>query len=281
MGCLRQKLGAPVYQLLGGVYRNKIRVYTHISGRTPEEYAKNALTKVEQGFTALKTTLFEAVKPIDSLSLVEKTVERFRAIREAVGDDVDIAVDCHGRLSPAMAVRIAKALEPYYPMFLEEPCLPENVDAMAIIARSTSIPIATGERLFTRWGFREVLEKQAASIIQPDLSHAGGIMECKKIAAVAETYYVALAPRCPLGSIALASCIQLDACTPNFLIQEQVTLGEGYLEEPFKLKDGYVEVPKKPGLGIELNDDFIKRKIYSGEWETPRLYYENGSVAEW
>ena len=278
---LGKKLGAPVYQLLGGACRNKIRVYTHISGRTPEEYAKNALTKVEQGFTALKTTLFEAVKPVDSLSLVEKTVERFRAIREAVGDDVDMAVDCHGRLSPAMAVRIAKALEPYYPMFLEEPCLPENVDAMAIIARSTSIPIATGERLFTRWGFREVLEKQAASIIQPDLSHAGGIMECKKIAAMAETYYVALAPHCPLGPIALASCIQLDACTPNFLIQEQVTLGEGYLEEPFKLKDGYVEVPKKPGLGIELNDDFIKRKIYSGEWETPRFYYENGSVAEW
>jgi len=247
VGCLRQKLGAPVYQLLGGVYRNKIRVYTHISGRTPEEYAKNALTKVEQDFTALKTTLFEAVKPVDSLPLVEKTVEKFRAIREAVGDDVDIAVDCHGRLSPAMAVRIAKALEPYYPMFLEELCLPENVDAMAIIARSMSISIVTGERLFTRWGFREVLEKQAASIIQPDLSHAGGIMECKKIAAVAETYYVALAPRCPLGSIALASCIQLDACTPNFLIQEQVTLGEGYLEEPFKLKDGYVEVPKKPG----------------------------------
>jgi len=180
-----------------------------------------------------------------------------------------------------MAVRIAKALEPYYPMFLEEPCLPENVDAMAIIARSTSIPIATGERLFTRWGFREVFEKQAASIIQPDLSHAGGIMECKKIAAMAETYYVALAPHCPLGPIALASCIQLDACTPNFLIQEQVTLGEGYLEEPSKLKDGYVKVPKRSGLGIELNDDFIKRKIYGGEWETPRLYYENGSVAEW
>ncbi|MEM3467019.1 MAG: galactonate dehydratase, partial [Candidatus Jordarchaeales archaeon] len=234
---LGKKLGVPVYQLLGGRCRDKIRVYAHFGGRTPEEYAKNALAKVEQGFTALKTTLFEAVRPVDSFSLVKKAVERFKAVRDAVGDDVDIAIDCHGRLSPAMAIRIAKALEPYYPMFLEEPCLPENVDTMATIARSTSIPIATGERLFTKWGFREVVEKQAASILQPDLSHAGGIMECKKIAAMAETYYATIAPHCPLGPIALAACIQLDACTPNFLIQEQVTLGEGYLMEPFKMKN--------------------------------------------
>lgn len=278
---LGKKLGVPVYQLLGGKCRDKIRVYAHIGGRTPEEYAKNALAKVEQGFTALKTTLFEAVKPVDSLSLVRRAVERFKAIRDAVGDDVDIAIDCHGRLSPAMAIRMAKALEPYYPMFLEEPCLPENVDTMVTVARSTSIPIATGERLFTKWGFREVVEKQAASILQPDLSHAGGIMECKKIAAMAETYYATIAPHCPLGPIALAACIQLDACTPNFLIQEQVTLGEGYLMEPFKLKNGYVEIPEKPGLGIEIDESLIKDKIYEGTWETPRLYYEDGSVAEW
>ncbi|MEM2538877.1 MAG: galactonate dehydratase [Candidatus Bathyarchaeia archaeon] len=278
---LGKKLGVPVYQLLGGKCQDKVRVYAHIGGRTPEEYAKNALAKVEQGFTALKTTLFEAVKPVDSLSLVNKAVEKFKAIRNAVGDEVDIAIDCHGRLSPAMAIRLAKALEPYYPMFLEEPCLPENVDTMVTVARSTSIPITTGERLFTKWGFREVIEKQAASILQPDISHAGGIMECKKIAAMAETYYATIAPHCPLGPIALAACIQLDACTPNFLIQEQVTLGERYLLEPFKLKDGYVEIPKGPGLGIELDESLIKEKIYDGTWEVPRLYYEDGSVAEW
>jgi galactonate dehydratase len=278
---LGKKLKVPIYQLLGGACRERIRIYAHVGGRTPEECAKAALSRVEEGFTALKTGLFEAVRTVDSLSIVKKAVEKFKAMRDAVGDDVDIAVDCHGRLSPAMAVRMAKALEPYYPMFLEEPCLPENVDVMAAVARSTSIPIATGERLFTKWGFREVLEKQAASILQPDVSHAGGIMECKKIAAMAETYYAAVAPHCPLGPIALAACIQLDACTPNFLIQEQVTLGEGYLKKPFALKNGYIDVPKEPGLGIEIDEDLIREKIYNGEWETPRLYHEDGSVADW
>ncbi|MFQ6096038.1 MAG: enolase C-terminal domain-like protein, partial [Candidatus Bathyarchaeia archaeon] len=175
----------------------------------------------------------------------------------------------------------AKALEPYYPLFLEEPCLPENVDTMVTVARSTSIPIATGERLFTKWGFREILEKQAASILQPDLCHAGGIMECKKIAAMAETYYSAVAPHNPLGPISLAACVQLDACIPNFLIQEQVTLGEGHLKKPFALKDGYIEIPKEPGLGIELDDELVKEKVYDGRWENPRLCHEDGSVADW
>ena len=180
-----------------------------------------------------------------------------------------------------MAILAAKALEPYFPMFLEEPCLPENVDTMVTIARSTPIPIATGERLFTRWGFREVLEKQAASILQPDLCHAGGIMECRKIAAMAEVYYAAVAPHCPLGPIALAACLQLDACTPNFLIQEQVTLGEGYLERPFKVENGYVRVPTEPGLGIELDEEAIEEKKYPGDWHPPRLLHEDGSIADW
>jgi len=149
------------------------------------------------------------------------------------------------------------------------------------VARSTSIPIATGERLFTRWGFREVLEKQAASVIQPDLSHAGGIFECRKIAAMAEVYYVGVAPHCPLGPIALSACLQLDACTPNFLIQELVTLGEGYLKEPFKVRDGYIEVPEKPGLGIEIDEEAVKEKAYSGIRERPTLIHDDGSVADW
>jgi len=278
---LGKSLKVPVYQLLGGACRERIRVYAHVGGRTPEECEKNVVNKVEQGFTALKTVLFEAVRIVDTFAVVKKAVEKFRAMRNAAGDDVDIGIDCHGRLSPAMAVRMARALEPYYPMFLEEPCLPENVDTMVTVARSTSIPIATGERLFTKWGFREVLEKQAASILQPDLCHVGGILECKKIAAMAETYYAALAPHNPLGPISLAACLQLDACTPNFLAQEQVTLGEGYLKKPFELKAGYIDVPKAPGLGIELDDELVQEKSYDGTWETPRLYHQDGSVADW
>jgi len=278
---LGKSLGVPIYQLLGGACRNRIKAYAHIGGLRPRECARDALAKVNGGFTCLKMTPFETVGIIDSLSLVKKSVEKFRAVRDAVGDDVDIAIDCHGRLSPAMAVRMAKALEPYYPLFLEEPCLPENVDTMATVARSTSIPIATGERLFTKWGFREVIERQAASVLQPDPCHAGGILECKKIAAMAETYYAAIAPHNPLGPIALAACVQLDACIPNFLVQEQTTLGEGYLKRPFRLKDGYIELPKQPGLGIELDAKLLRERTSHGKWETPRLYHEDGSVADW
>ncbi|HTE20176.1 MAG TPA: enolase C-terminal domain-like protein, partial [Armatimonadota bacterium] len=172
------------------------------------------------------------------------------------------------------------ALEPYHPMFIEEPCLPENVDVMVTVARSTSIPIATGERLFTKWAFREVLEKQAAVVVQPDLCHAGGILECKKIAAMAECYYAGVAPHNPLGPISLATCLQLDACIPNFLVQEQVTLGEGYLKEPFQLKDGYVDLPQGPGLGIELDEEALAEKI-GHAWKSPHLFHEDGSVADW
>ncbi len=279
---LGKSLNVPIYQLLGGACRDRIRMYAHVGGRTPEEYARNAAAKVEQGFTALKTGFFGATRIVDAPRVINEAAAKLRAMREAVGDGVDIGVDCHGELSPSMAILAAKAFEPYAPMFLEEPCLPENVDVMARVARSTPIPIATGERLFTKWGFREVLEKQAAAILQPDLCHAGGILECKKIAAMAETYYAAVAPHNPLGPIALAASIQLDACIPNFLVQEHVTLGEGYLKEPFRLDRGYVDLPTRPGLGIELDEDAVREKLYDGEWENPRLYHkDDGSVADW
>ncbi len=274
-------LGQPVYQLLGGATRNKIRLYGHIGGDTFGEYIASAQVSVQAGFTALKTGLFGAVQIVDTPALVEDAVARFAAIREAVGPGVDVGIDFHGRCSPAMSIRLARALEPYHPMFIEEPVLPENVDALATVARSTSIPIATGERLFTKWGFREVLEKQAAVILQPDVSHAGGILECKKIAAMAECYYAAIAPHCPLGPIALAACLQLDACIPNFLVQEHVTLGEGYLKEPFVVENGAIPLPTRPGLGIELDDDAVAAKLYDGSWETPRLWHADGSVADW
>ncbi|MGV3722147.1 MAG: galactonate dehydratase [Actinomycetota bacterium] len=278
---LGKSLGVPVYQLLGGACRDRIRVYAHSGGTTPEEAAAEARAKVAEGYGALKTGVGRRpARTIESPDFVEACAARFAAIREAVGPKVDVAIDFHGQISPALAIRLAQVLEPYHPMFIEEPCLPQNVDAMVTIARSTSIPIATGERLFTKWGFREVLEKQAAAVVQPDLCHAGGILECKKIAAMAECYYGSVAAHNPLGPISLAACLQLDACIPNFLIQEQVSLGEGYLKEPFKLVDGYVELPTRPGLGIELDDDFVAAKT-GHDWKNPQLFHEDGSVADW
>lgn len=278
---LGKSLGVPVYQLLGGACRDRIRMYCGAGGNTPEQAADSVRAARERGFTAVKTTPWEKVRPIDTPRVVEHAVEIIAAMRQAAGPDMDIAVDGHGRLSPAMAIRLARALEPYHLLFFEEPCLPENVDTMVTVARSTTIPIATGERLFTKWGFREVLEKQAAAVLQPDLCHAGGIFECKKIAAMAETYYATVAPHNPLGPIALAACLQLDACTPNFLIQEHATLGEGYLKEPFVVRDGYIDLPTKPGLGIELDDEAVAAKKLD-DWHSPIWFHDDdGSVADW
>jgi len=275
-------LGVPVYELLGGAVRDRIRVYAHVHGDTIEEFVRNAKQRVAEGFTALKTSFEGPVRLIDTLEYIEKCEERIAAVREALPKNIDIAIDLHGRFSPAMAIKIAKVLEPYGIMFLEEPCLPENVDTMVTVARSTSIPIATGERLFTRWGFREVLEKQAAAVLQPDICHCGGILEAKKIAAMAEVYYAAVAPHNPLGPISLAAGLQVDACIPNFLCQEQVCLGEGYIKEPFKLRDGYIELPTKPGLGIELDEEALEDKLYDGSWPSPVWFHQDdGSFAEW
>src|SRR5881227_3222242 len=174
-----------------------------------------------------------------------------------MGNDVDVAVDFHGAISPALAKILIKALEPYQPMFIEEPCQAQNHDIMAEIARGTHLPIATGERVFTKWGFREVLEKKAATVLQPDLCHAGGITEVRLIAGMAEAFYATIAPHNPLGPISLAAGIQLAASIPNFLCQEQRSLGEGYLKTPFVLKQGYVAIPTEPGLGIELDENLL------------------------
>ena len=274
-------LGVPVHHLLGGAVRDRIRFYGHVGGNHPEEYVQAGRTNLQKGFTAVKTCPFGAARFVESPQFVEDVVARVAALREGVGKKVDIGIDFHGRTSPALAIRLAQALEPLGLMFIEEPCLPENVDAMAAIARSTRIPIATGERLFTKWAFREVLEKRAAAILQPDVSHAGGIFETRKIAAMAEAYFAALAPHCPLGPIALAACLQVDACTPNFLCQEHVNLGEGYLVKPFVLSAGFVDVPTGPGLGIEVDEAALAGHLYDGQWENPRLWHEDGSVADW
>jgi len=273
----------PVYRLLGGPVRDRIKIYGRCRGKTPEEARESARAAVAQGFKALKTGIFggRPARIIETPGFVERATEIFAAMREGAGPEVDIAIDFHGAISPQTSALLIKALEPYQPYFIEEPVQCQNVDVLADLARKTHIPIATGERLYTKWGFREVLEKRAASILQPDIAHAGGIFEGRIIAGMAEAYYAAIAPHCPLGPIALAACIQLDAAIPNFLAQEQVTLGEGYLKEPFKFQDGYVELPKGPGLGIELDEKALADKI-GHDWRNPQTFDpEDGTPIDW
>jgi galactonate dehydratase len=261
--------GVPVYKLLGGPLRDRIKVYAHCHGTTTEELVANAQARVAQGFRALKTGIWggRPARVIETPAFVDRVAERLATLRSAVGKEVDIGVDFHGAISPQTAALLIKALEPYQPLFFEEIVQCQNVEVMADLARKTHIPIATGERLFTKWAFREVLEKGAATILQPDLSHAGGIFETRLIAGMAEAYYAAIAPHCPLGPISLAAGLQVDAAIPNFLAQEQVHLGEGYLKEPFVVKDGYIDLPTKPGLGIELDEEGVAAQL--GE---PRRY---------
>jgi galactonate dehydratase len=271
-------LNVPVYEMLGGPTRDRVRVYGRAS--TPEQMKQ----RKSEGFTVIKTGVAKKTHAniVENPRFIKYAVDNFASLRDAGGPDMDIAIDFHGHIPPQTSKILIKELETYQPMFIEEPCLPQNVDVMVDIARGTHIPIATGERIFTKWGFREILEKGAASIIQPDLCHAGGITEGRIIAGMAEAYYAPIAPHNPMGPISLAVGLQLAASVPNFLVQEQVSLGEGYLKVPFKLeKDGCVLIPRGPGLGIELDE--AKMEAMKGHnWTNPETYNElDGSVVDW
>jgi galactonate dehydratase len=286
-----KQFGAPVYELLGGRARERVRVYQWVGGDRPAGVADAAQTKVDEGFTALKMNATAELRRIDSPQAISAAVDRLAAVREAVGPSVDIGVDFHGRASKSMAKRLATALEPHEPFFIEEPVLPEHNDALPEVASRTSVPIATGERLFSRWDFKPLFEQGVVDVIQPDLSHAGGITEVKKIAAMAEAYDVALAPHCPLGPIALAACLQVDACSPNILIQEQ-SLDIHYNETSdvldylvntsvFDYRDGFVALPEAPGLGIDIDEARVREAAGEVDWHNPVWRHEDGSVAEW
>lgn len=287
-----KSLGVPVYELLGGVVRDKIRVYCWIGGDRPGDIAQAVKEKMEQGYTAVKMNGTPEIGWIDSFTVVQDVLERVQAIRELAGYKMDIAVDFHGRVHKGMAKVIMKELEPYKPMFIEEPVLCENEEAFVELKRYTSTPIATGERNYTRWGFKNMLHSGGVDIIQPDLSHAGGILEVRKIAAMAEAYDIAVAPHCPLGPIALASCLQLDFCTPNAFIQEQslgIHYNQGsdlldYLVDKtvFEYKNGYVSKLTKPGLGIDVNEEKVREMAKIGHnWRNPIWRTADGVVAEW
>ncbi len=274
-------LGVPVYELLGGPTRDRIRVYAH--ARTPEDIIK----RKAEGFTAFKTGPAKLkdrpARFVENKEYIDYAVEKFAALKELVGKDGDLGIDFHGAIPHGTAKLLIKALEPYNPYFYEEVVNCQEVDVMADLAKSTHIPLATGERIFTKWGFREILEKKASIILQPDLCHAGGITEVKIIAGLAESFYASIAPHNPLGPISLAAGLQIAASIPNFLCQEQVSLGEGYIKNPFKVRNGYVDLPTGPGLGIELDEELMRKNdMYGHDWKNQETYDpDDGSVVDW
>jgi galactonate dehydratase len=282
-----KELGKPVYELLGGQVHEKLRSYTYIYAEPGDKTnvyfdadlsAQRAAECVKIGFTAVK---FDPVAPysafdprqlsLESLDLAEAFVKK---IREAVGNTCDLLFGTHGQMTPSGAIRLAKRLEPYDPLWLEEPVPPEKPEEMALVARQTSIPIATGERLSTKYEFARVLEHRAASILQMALGRVGGLLEAKKIAGMAEAHYVQIAPHLYCGPIAAAADIQLSTCTPNFLIQESIQTFGGFhakiLKEPILWQNGYIVPPTRPGLGVELDEEVALAHPYTGN----RLHLE-------
>ncbi|MEU4776168.1 galactonate dehydratase [Micromonospora sp. NPDC023644] len=283
--------GAPVHQLLGGPVRDRIRVYGWVGGDEPSEVRDQIAAAVATGLTAVKMNASGRMSAVASVAEIDGVVQRVAAAREVLGDERDVAVDFHGRFTLATARRVAPLLEPYRPFFLEEPVVPENSHLIGEFVRSTTTPVSTGERLYNRQEFLPVLQAGIA-VAQPDLSHAGGITEVRKIAALAEVYDVQLAPHCPLGPIALAACLQVGFATPNYLIQEQsigihYNLGAEVLDycldkTPLTFVDGYVERLTAPGLGIEIDEDAVRAADKRGHaWRSPTWRHRDGSYAEW
>jgi galactonate dehydratase len=286
---LGKALDVPVYELLGGRVRDRVRLYANgPRGESAEEVADSCVRIVEAGWGALKLAPFEAVLGVAGQHELREARRRMQLIRDAVSPDVDILIDCHGRLSPTSAVQMAEALDEFDIFFFEEPVLPEDPRAMAEVAAAITIPVATGERLYTKWGFRDVLALGAADVLQPDLAHCGGIWEARKIAAAAEVSFVGVAPHNPYSWLLTMASIQLDFAIPNFLIQEFLIDHPSEVErlfaQPFTwLPGGWVEPPTSPGLGVELDWDAVRaheQLPYTKTYQ-PSLWHVDGSVADW
>jgi len=276
-----KELNKPVYELLGGQVHEKLRSYTYLYPRgsdtvnvylDPDLAAERAIHYVEQGFTAVK---FDPVGPYSAfdprqlnLEALDRSEKFVKTIRDAVGSRCDMLFGTHGQMTPSSAIRLARRLEKYDPLWLEEPVPPENAEEMARVARSTTIPIATGERLASKYEFAGILQKQAASILQPALGRSGGILEAKKIAGIAEAHYAQIAPHLYCGPIEAAANIQIDTCSPNFLIQESIETLCGFhaeiLKKPIRWEEGYIIPPTEPGLGVELDEEVANRNPYTG-----------------
>lgn len=291
-------LNQPVFELLGGRVRDRVRMYTHLGGGDmravydtqasldPNIFAERAVAVVAQGYTAVKVLITPPTETLNSIAAYKYSAKAMEAMRLAVGDDVDIMVDCHGRHAPANALEFCRVLAPYRPYFIEEPVPPENIDAMAEVRRASPVPIATGERLLTRHDFRPLFEKQACHVIQPDLCHCGGLWEAKKIAAMAEAYYLGVAPHNPLGPVANAAALHFALSTPNFLIQEDM-LGDvpwrwDVVQSKLITRAGYWLPTDAPGLGIEINEAAAAQHPFKQEVIhslTARAH--DGAVLDW
>jgi len=283
---------APIHELLGGACRDKIEIYSWVGGDEPQVLIEEIDKVIEKGFKTIKINGTGRLDYIDSYDKVDELLLRMGKIRENYGNSLNVGIDFHGRVHKPMAKILFNKLEEYNPIFIEEPLHSENIVTINRIAMNTNIPIALGERLYSRWDFKNVFETRCVDIIQPDLSHAGGITECRKIATMAECYDVALAPHCPLGPIALAACLQIDAVSYNATIQEQ-SLGIHYNQgndlldyiknkDVFRYEDGFVEIPKGPGLGIEVDEEYVIERAKIGhDWHNPIWRHTDNSIAEW
>jgi len=284
-----KQFGVPVYQLLGGAVRNRIRVYAHwgIHDLTESslEVARTRLDWLRQrGYTAFKAGPGGMWRAHEPPAVIDAFVKRAYLMREWVGPEVELAFDFHGKMTPALAIEICHELKGMRPMFVEEPVPQENVLALKQVSDHVTFPIATGERLLTRWGFREVCELHAVAYLQPDPSHVGGISELKKVANLAEIYYMHLMPHCAIGPVALAAAMQVDAVVPNFLIQEQVdaSLGDGLLRQPWQVRDGHIDLPLRPGLGFEVDEREVEQhRSYEEELGGEFYHPQDQSIADW
>jgi len=287
-----RRMKTPVYNLLGGKVRNKVQVYAWIGGDRPKDVEVAAKARIAQGLKCIKMNATEDMNWLDSPAKLDATVERLKQVK-ALG--LDAGLDFHGRLHRPMAKQLAKALEPHRPLFIEEPLLCEHLEAYKQLAAQTTIPIAFGERLYTRWDVKPFLEAGVVDVLQPDIAHAGGISETKKIAILAEAYDVAIAPHCPIGPIGLAASIQVALSIPNFVIQE-MSLGMHYNleageedlntylvdESVFAIEDGFVKAPTGYGLGIEINEEVVRRIAKDTQpWRPKEFYGPDGAIREW
>jgi galactonate dehydratase len=285
-------LGVPVYELLGGKVRDKMKVYSWVGGDRPSDLVDDMQRLLEGGIDTFKLNGCEEMALLASPRAVDAAVAKIAAVRDALGMSVSFGLDFHGRVSAPMAKTLLTALEPYRPLFVEEPVLAELAEHYPRLAAGTSIPLAAGERMYSRFEFKRVLEDGGIAILQPDLSHAGGITECHKIAAMAETYDVAFAPHCPLGPVALAACLQVDFVAHNAVLQEQ-SMGIHYNhgaelldyvinKDDFRIDAGYIHALPKPGLGVEVDEERVLHASRNPpDWHNPVWRHADGSVAEW